>query len=197
MPERNWDKELAKVDKQLASLSDEALLTPTDGKGKAEAGRGGKAVGGRNAAGAAGPAALSADTGDVRSGFPWGMYARLLLSVALGVGMVVWPYESRCGFGLAGYLAAVVVVITSGVWSAIWTWRHRASRSHTLSLLIILWGLILGAIEVLPRVGYGKPDLNHPAAWTCSALPPSVPPKPTPTVPSGSPPTVPPKTTPK
>jgi hypothetical protein len=190
MPDRNWDKELAKVDKQLASLSDEALLTPTDGRGNPkEAGRAGKAVAARGASSTAG---LSADTGDVRTGFPWGMYARLLLSVALGVGMVVWPYESRCGFGLAGYLAAVVVVITSGVWSAIWTWRHRASRSHTLSLLIILWGLVLGSIEVLPRVGYGKPDPNHPAGWTCSALPPQVPAKPAPTVP----PTVPPKSPP-
>jgi hypothetical protein len=113
------------------------------------------------------------------------MYARLTLSVLLGAGMVLWPYESRCGFGLAGYLAAVVVVITSGVWSAIWTWRHRASRSHTLSLLIILWGLVLGSIEVLPRVGYGKPDAKHPAAWTCkNPSPPSVPTQPGPTQPA-------------
>ena len=70
----------------------------------------------------------------------WGVYARLTLSVALGVGMVVWPYETRCGIGLAAYLAAVAVVITSGIWSSVWTWRHRAGRAHALSLLIILWG---------------------------------------------------------
>src|SRR6185312_15263837 len=29
MPERDWDKELAKIDKQLASISDDALLGPT------------------------------------------------------------------------------------------------------------------------------------------------------------------------
>jgi hypothetical protein len=168
MPERDWDKELAKVDKQLASISDEALLVPA-GSGKQAASGVPK-----------GQPRVSADTGDVGGKTPWGMYARLTLSVALGVGMVLWPYESRCGFGLAGYLAAVVVVITSGVWSSIWTWRHRASRSHTLSLLIVLWGLILGAIEVLPRIGYAKPDSQHPAGWVCTPapIPPATQPKP-------------------
>ena len=168
MPDRDWDKELAKVDKQLASLSDEALLTPA-GTGKKEAGGAAKAQ-----------ARVSADTGDVGGKTPWGMYARVTLSVALGIGMMLWPYENRCGLGLAGYLSAVVVLITSGVWSSIWTWRHRASRSHTLSLLLVLWGLILGAIEVLPRIGYAKPDAKHPAAWTCTnpAPPPTTPAKP-------------------
>ena len=85
--------------------------------------------------------------------------------------MLVWPYPSRCGPGLAAYLAAVAVVIGSGVWSAVWTWRHRASKAHTLSLLLILWGLVLGSMEVLPRVGYAKPDLGHPANWSCPASP--------------------------
>jgi hypothetical protein len=189
MPDRDWDKELAKVDKQLASLSDEALLQPT----------GKQAGGGKKEAGGAvtkGKASLSADTGDVTTGFPWGMYARLVLAVLLGVSMVVWPYERRCGVGLAGYLAAVVVVVASGVWSSIWTFRHRASRSHTLSLLIILWGLILGSIEVLPRVGYAKPDPKHPAGWACPAQTAPAPTTPAPTSPAPTP-TTPPKSVPK
>ena len=47
-------------------------------------------------------------------------------------GSLFWPYGSRCGAGLAGYLGAVAVVIAGGVWSAVWTWRHRAGRAHTL-----------------------------------------------------------------
>src|SRR5207344_456809 len=43
MPDRDWEKELAKVDKQLASLSDEALLGPSavapSGKGEAGSGK--------------------------------------------------------------------------------------------------------------------------------------------------------------
>lgn len=162
MANRDWDKELAKVDKQLAALSDDALLGPTPVQ-----------LPGRPAAAQpmAGKRGSASPAGEARPTTSWGVYARLTLSVALGIGMVLWPYPARCGAGLAGYLAAVVVVVTSGVWSSVWTWRHRASHAHTLSLLIILWGLILGSIEILPRVGYAKPDARHPATWACPAGP--------------------------
>jgi len=153
---RDWEKELAKIDKQLGSLSDEALLGPTAVTPPAKGGKPVKA--------AAPAASVPAAAKPPRT---WAMYARLTLAVALGAAMMVWPYEARCGLGLAAYLGAVVVVVTSGVWSSVWTWRHRASRAHTLSLLIILWGLILGSMEVLPRIGYAKPDLRHPADWAC------------------------------
>jgi hypothetical protein len=153
--EKDWSKELAKVDKQLASLSDDALLgsaTPAapDPKG-----------------GAAAPTRAAAPAGATAATTNFGVYARLTLSVALGVAMVLWPYQARCGAGLAAYLAAVGVVIGSGIWSAVWTWRHRAGRAHSLSLLLILWGLVLGSMEVLPRIGYAKPDARHPATWGC------------------------------
>ena len=154
--DRDWEKELAKIDKQLGSLSDEALLGPTAVTPPAKGGK---------------PVKASAPAASVPSGGKppraWAMYARLTLAVALGAAMTVWPYEARCGLGLAAYLGAVLVVVTSGIWSSVWTWRHRASRAHTLSLLIILWGLILGSMEVLPRIGYAKPDLRHPADWAC------------------------------
>ncbi len=153
--DRDWDKELAKIDKQLGSLSDDELLGP-----KTPAPTGKQLPAGK----ASTPAKAPAGERETKS---WAVYARLTISVALGVAMVVWPYPSRCGPWLAAYLAAVVVVIVSGVWSAIWTWRHRASHAHTLSLLLILWGLVLGSMEVLPRIGYAKPDLRHPAQWAC------------------------------
>ena len=157
--DRDWDKELAKIDKQLASLPDEALL-PAPPAASAK----GQAAGGKAPAKAAAAASPSRPAGEPKA---WTMYLRLTLSVALGVGMMFWPYEARCGLGLAAYLGAVGVVITSGVWSAVWTWRHRAARAHTLSMLIVLWGLVLGSMEVLPRVGYAKPDVQHPANWAC------------------------------
>jgi hypothetical protein len=159
MADRDWDKELAKIDKQLNSLPDDRLPPSAATAGaKAAAGSGGKAA-------AREPA--RAESGEPRGTTSLGVYARLTISVLLGLAMVFWPYPARCGPGLAAYLAAVVAVIGSGVWSAVWTWRHRASRAHTLSLLLILWGLVLGSIEVLPRVGYAKPDLRHPTTWVC------------------------------
>jgi hypothetical protein len=151
MAERDWTKELAKIDRQLESVSDEALF-PTKGA----PGKGPKSAATR---------AENVDKQNTTSTL--GVFIRLLLSVALGVGIIFWPYDARCGFGLFGYLAAVGVVTASGIWSAIWTWRHRSARGHTLSLLLVLWGVILGAMEVLPRVGYAKADALHPATWTC------------------------------
>ena len=146
MATRDWEKELAKIDKQLESVSDEALLP---------------------AKGAPTPAAKAEAVEKQRTTSTFGVMARLILAVALGVGMFFWPYSARCGAGLFAYLAAVGVLIGAGVWSSIWTWRHRSVRGHLLSLLIVLWGGILGAQEVLPRIGYAIPTESHPATWMC------------------------------
>jgi hypothetical protein len=175
MADRDWDKELAKIDKQLGSLKDEDLLPrpqATPAKLPAKSGvapaKSGGAPAKSSSPHATAPATAAAGVPAERGTNAWAVYARLTISVALGVAMVVWPYPSRCGGGLAAYLAAVVVVITSGVWSAVWTWRHRASHAHILSLLLILWGLVLGSVEVLPRAGYAKPDARHPGNWSCA-----------------------------
>ena len=143
----NWDEQLKKIDKQLESISDEALLpsksAPTP-QARVEA------------------VAKQASTSTL------GVALRLLLAVALGVGMYFWPYEARCGVGLFGYLGATGVVALSGVWTAMWTWRHRSAKGHILSLLLVVWGLTLAAVEVLPRVGYAKPTPDHPTVWMCN-----------------------------
>ena len=146
MADRDWDRELAKIDKQLESVSDEQLFPKSAAKTTPQ----------REAI-----AEKQSRTSTL------GVMMRLLLSVALGVGMIFWPYEARCGAGLMGYLFAVVVLIGAGGWSAVWAWRHRAGKAHVLSLLIMLWGTILGAQELLPRLGYAKPTLDHPSVWQC------------------------------
>jgi len=148
--ERNWDKELAKIDKQLESVSDAQLFPEKKGATPAQK---------------AGVAEQRAATSS------WPAILRLALATTLGVAILFWPYANRCGVGLAGYLAAVTAIAGGGIWSAVWTWRHRAGRAHTLSILLIAWGLILGAAEVLPRVGYARQSLF----WTCSPTPPVIP----------------------
>ena len=147
MADKNWEKELAKIDKQLESVSDEALF-PTK---QAES-----------------PAARAQIVEKQKGTSTLGVVARLLLAVILGVAMVFWPYSARCGMGLFGYLGAVAVLLIAGTWSAVWSWRHRTGKAHFLSLLIILWGGVLGAVEILPRVGYAKPTADRPAEWLCS-----------------------------
>jgi hypothetical protein len=156
----DWDKELAKIDKQLASMSD-ADLVAEPARPALPAGTGARPVAPRQAAAAAAPSPGGGKYATL------GLYARFGLSVALGVGMMFWPYDAKCGPGLALYLGAVGAVIVSGIWSAVWSWRHRAARLHVLSLLILTWGLVLGGLDILPRIGYAKPNLLHPATWAC------------------------------
>lgn len=146
MSDRDWDAEMRKIDQQIASI-------PSQGAAPVRAQQQG--------GGAPMPAARSETT-------TFGVMARLGLACVLGVAIVFWPYSARCGFGLAGYLAAVTTLVVAGVWSSIWTWKHRAAKAHTVSLLLLTWGLVLAAADVLPRVGYAKPSANHPAHWTCS-----------------------------
>ena len=148
MSNRDWDFELRKIDKQLESVADEALLTSK---------------------GAATPAAKAEVVQRQQATSTFGVFARLVLAVLLGAGMFFWPYTARCGLGLGAYLGAVSMLLIAGGWSAIWTWRHRAARAHILSLLLVLWSLVLGAIEILPRAGYARPTSQHPAEWVCPA----------------------------
>jgi hypothetical protein len=146
MSPTNWDKEMAKIDKQLESISDEALLPSARAKT---------------------PAEKAKIVEKQRTTSTFGVFARLVLAVALGIGILFWPYPARCGPGLFAYLGATAMVITAGVWTSVWTWRHRSGQAHVLSLLLIVWGIVLAAVEVLPRVGYAKPDAAHPAVWMC------------------------------
>ena len=146
MPDRDWDKELAKIDRKLESVADEQLFPTSAASSTTERAK---------------VVAVQKRT----SALP--AVARLLLATALGVGIMFWPYSAKCGIGLFGYLGAVTVLGVAGVWSAVWTWRHRTAKAHVLSLLLILWGLVLASVEVLPRAGYAKPTIDHPAGWSC------------------------------
>ena len=96
-----------------------------------------------------------------------GAGARLVLVFALYTALAIWPYDNQCGSGLLGYLAVETVIVVGGVWVAFTTWRYRLPKMHTLSLFIILAGLILIAAEVLPRVGYAAVDPKHPPRFSC------------------------------
>lgn len=147
MSDRDWESEMRKIDRQLEAVSDEAILPSKAAKS---------------------PPARAQVEAVQKSTTTFGVFARLTLAVTLGVAILFWPYAARCGLGLAGYLGVVATLLTAGVWSSIWTWRHRAARAHALSLLLVLWGLLLASIDVLPRLGYAKPTAAHPAQWSCS-----------------------------
>lgn len=86
------------------------------------------------------------------------------LGLALSLAMMFWPYNNTCSWGLYLYLAAVLLVIITGVWGAKLTWDMELGAAHTLALCTVFWGLTLVAAEVLPRVGYAQ--VQQP--WFCA-----------------------------
>ncbi len=94
-----------------------------------------------------------------------GFWSRVVLSVALAVMMTQWPYRHTCGWPLAGYGAAVGVVVLSGAWVAFASWRRHTGVAHLVALVVVYWGLLLALEIMLPRIGYAAVR----AAWRCAA----------------------------
>ena len=148
-PPRDWDKELAEIDKLIGKAPGPAPSSPVA-----------RAPGAKPPALVAG-AAPSAPIR--RSGGAGGTWLRVGLGAALGVGMTQWPYAHTCGLWLGLYLGAVSAVALSGLWGAVSSWRRRIPAAHLLSMAVVLWGLVLVADVVLPRTGYAAQTLT----WLC------------------------------
>ncbi|MBC8088005.1 MAG: hypothetical protein H7Z40_12125 [Phycisphaerae bacterium] len=189
MSDRNWEQELAKIDKQMASVSDEELLAQSAQQAAPQ-----RAPLATNAAKPAPPAAKAAGQtltpNVVPSGRSWIAWAQLTVAIAAGVGLWFWPWTTRCGLNAIAFTAATGGVTLLGLWSAVGSWRHRRSYAHVLSFAVMIWGLVLGAREILPRMGYAIPTYDRPAGWGCEApsgLPGAQPNLPAPQVPAPQP----------
>jgi hypothetical protein len=98
-----------------------------------------------------------------REGDVSGMWLRVVLGLSLAVMMGWWPYARTCGLPLFGYMAAVSTVMFAGAWAGSASWRVRNGLAHTIALVLLLYGMLLGASELLPRTGYAV----ERATWTC------------------------------
>lgn len=91
------------------------------------------------------------------------LWARVLLGIGLGAGMTQWPYPHGCGWPLLGYFGAVAMVVLTGAWIAFTSWKLRHGVAHLLALVLLFWGIVLAAEQVLPRIGYAA----ERATWHC------------------------------
>lgn len=143
--ERDWDKELAEVDRLLNQL-------PTHREEQASA-----------AAAKRPQPTMRAEPAAAPGGGRVGTWARVALGLLLGIGMPLWPYDHTCGVKLFIYFGGVLVVVAAGMWSSLSSWKRRMGTAHVLSQLLVIWGLVLTAGVILPRTGFAK----VPATWFC------------------------------
>lgn len=92
-----------------------------------------------------------------------GLWARVTLGLILGAMVPTWPYLRDCGVPLFAYLGAVAAVILAGAWAGVTAWKLRAGWAHILSLMLVFWGIVLVAEQILPRIGYSVDW----ATWRC------------------------------
>lgn len=148
---RNWDKELAEIDKLMAADRQPAPpavpARSSDGGSRQPAPR---------------PAA---PTGTVatRPRDTLGIWLRAFLGALGAVALAYWPYNKACGGPLYLYLTGVAAIVGMGLYTMRYSWTHRRGVAHLVGGLVLLGGLALAAAEILPRVGYAAAALS----WTC------------------------------
>lgn len=147
---RDWDRELAAIDKVIQQQRAGAPPQPT------------ALPPGSVAHPPAAPTAPVPGRGSVARTWFW-----TVLALALGIGLAVWPYPKACGLQLFFFLGATAVTIVAGVVGALASWAHRRGFAHLLCLLVLLWAGVVGASEALPRSGYARES----RPWLCPATP--------------------------
>lgn len=166
MPNRDWDKELADIDRRLAAVPDAPAATPVAGTPAAPPTVVRKPnVADRAPVGGMPPVVTTTPRRTWKTNAA--LAFRLLLAVVLLACVVVWPYETRCGLGLGAYLGTIGVTVLAALWTSIAAWRHRTAALHVLGLAMLLAAGVYAGREVLPRVGYALPDADHPTVWAC------------------------------
>jgi hypothetical protein len=129
---RNWDKELANIDKAIARQPAPAAPAP-----------------GTTSAPVAPPRRFVALT--------WFWTA---LALILALALPLWPNDKSCGLRLVFYLGAAGIALLMGVLGALSSWSYRRGLAHLLSLLAIVWAGVMAAREILPRAGYARQELT-------------------------------------
>lgn len=91
------------------------------------------------------------------------VWLRTLLAAGLAGAITQWPYAQECGRPLYLYLGAVGAVMLGGAWAGVWAWRLRSATAHVVSLIVVFWGIVLVAEQLLPRIGYAAVT----GVWRC------------------------------
>lgn len=147
---RNWDRELADIDRVIAKQGN----TPA-GPTPAPAGP------------SPGPRAPLPLPPAVRRRSVALTWFWVVVALALAVALLIWPYQRACGLQLFFYLGAAGITGLIALMGALASWAHRRGLAHVVSLLIILWAGFVALREVLPRIGYAREGRD----WMCPSAP--------------------------
>jgi hypothetical protein len=149
---RDWDKEMAEIDKIIAS-----------GKAPPPAPATQALPAGASPPRPSSPAASSPGPIQTRGRDKVGVWFRTLLGAAGAAALPFWPYGKTCGIMLYLYMLGTLGVIAAGIWAMRGAWIHRRGVAHAGGLLVLLAGLGFAAIEIMHRTGFAAGRLG----WIC------------------------------
>ena len=151
---RNWDKELADIDRVIGKQG----TPPPGGVRPGPPAR--RHAGAHSASGYRRRAGRRARVG----GDAWFWVG---LAVLLAAALPLWPYGQTCGLQLFFYLGAAALAFLAGATGAVHSWRARRGLAHLIALLVVVLTGLMGAREVLPRIGYAA----QAETWLCPSAP--------------------------
>jgi hypothetical protein len=158
---RDWDKQMAEIDRLMAKSGPPATPAPTGAPANVPAAPAPAPAAPRREAPA--PATPRGPTAMTRGGL-LGLWALALMGPLGAASLAIWPYAKGCGTMLAVYLVGVAAVAGAGIWTMRASWVARRGLPHLLGLATLLAALALAALEILPRVGYAATALT----WGCT-----------------------------
>lgn len=154
---RDWDKELAEIDRLMGV--DSGAKNPPPTPAPASLPRGGDAP---QTARSSAPAPAPATGRSARGTAATWLVA--LLGPLGAVALAIWPYPKACGTGLLLYLVGVLAVFGASIWTMRLAWTGRRAAAMVVGIVTLIAALALAALEVSPRVGYARTSLT----WTCT-----------------------------
>jgi len=153
--DRDWDREMAKIDRLIGKEAPPPAPNPTSRLPAAP----------DTAASRAPERKTSAPVAQVPVA---GGGLRVWLTTLLGpvgiAALAMWPYGTTCGTWLWVYLLGVLAVFGASLMAMRAAWQHRRPVAMAVGVLTLIAALGLAAMIVLPRVGYAAASLT----WTCS-----------------------------
>ena len=147
---RDWDKELAEIDKVIANTRPQAA-SPA-------------ALPAPSPRAAAAPSAAPVATVATRGRDKFVVWARALIGLGGAIALPFWPYGKSCGTMLYLYLLAALAVSAFGIWTMRASWTHRRGIAHVVGLITLLGGLSFAAFEIFEHTAFAATRL----AWVCS-----------------------------
>jgi hypothetical protein len=148
---RDWDKEMAEIDKAIAKSGvpappSTAPIPAHEGQPRLSA-----------------PVVQSPGTTATRRRDTVGVWFRTVLGAAGAVALPFWPYGKTCGALLYLYMIGTVAIIAAGIWAMRGAWTHRRGVAHIAGLLVLMAGVGLAAIEIVHRTAWAAGRLH----WIC------------------------------